>query len=281
MAASPKYSEEEDNNSKRKCSATTDDDFVKMADDSKMATPMPLRLAASFNDAMCVTPLPTIEARRAPSLSRPSTPITVTNSEPTTDHSPLGEWKEVVSKKKKKVLKASTPKKEEPPAQRRRTPPLEQLRKIKRTLAPRTSPPAPIPAPKQLLSQKQEEEAKCMLSGCGKSYSIHEKYNLDEVRTLLMNNGKQGTIVKAYRLPDEDGNTTEEAPVYFTNVDEQPYWFFLKGPSSKYHSKRFYDHIQEKFTRATPVDNNMIWYNDLERCCAGIDHSKRLVRLGP
>ena len=62
-----------------------------------------------------------------------------------------------------------------------------------------------------------------MLSGCGKSYSIHEKYDLDEVRTLRLNNGKEGTIVKAYRLPDEDGNTTEEAPVYFTNVEEQPY----------------------------------------------------------
>ena len=172
-----------------------------------MAAPTPPRLAASFNDAVCVTPSPTIEARRAPPLSRPSTPITVTDSEPTTDHSPTEEWKEVVSKKKK-VLKASTSKEEEPPAQRRRTPPPEQPRKIQRTLAPRASPPAPVPASKPLLSQKQQEEAKCMLSGCGKSYSIHEKYDLDEVRTLLMNNGKQGTIVKAYRLPDEDGNSS-------------------------------------------------------------------------
>ena len=48
-----------------------------------------------------------------------------------------------------------------------------------------------------------------------------------------MNNGKQGTIVKAYRLPDEDGKTTEEAPVYFTHVEEQPYCFFSKGPFFK------------------------------------------------
>ena len=209
---------------KRKSSATIDDDLDKMAEDSKMAAPTPPRLAASVNDAVCITPSPTIEARRAPPLTRPSTPTTVTDSEPTTDHSPPGEWKEVVSKKKK-LLKASTPKKEEPTAQRRRTPPLEQPRKIQRTLAPRTSPPAPVPAPKPLLTQKQEEEAKCMLSGCGKSYSVHEKYDLDEVRTLRMNNGKQGTIVKAYRLPDEDGNTTEEAPAYFTNVEEQPIGF--------------------------------------------------------
>ena len=96
-----------------------------------------------------------------------------------------------------------------------------------------------------------------------------------------MNNGKQGTIIKAYRLPDEDGSTTEEAPVYFIDVVDQPYWFFLKGPTSKYPWKKFYDYIQEKFTRATPVDNNMLWYNNLERCCTGTDHSKRLARLGP
>ena len=190
---------------------------------------------------------------------RPSTPTTVTDFETTTDRSPPGEWKEVVSKKKKKkkILKASTPK-EDPTAPRRRTPPIEQPRKIQRTHAPRTSPPAPVPAPALVsasppLSTQKLEDAKCFLSGCGKSYPIHEKYDLDEVRTLRMANGKQGTIVKAYRLPDEDGKTTEEAPVYFTHVEDQPYWYFLKGYSSKYYSKGFFDDIQEKFTRATPA----------------------------
>ena len=253
-----------------------------------MAAPTPPRLAASFNDAVCLTPSPTIEERRAPLQERPSTPTTATDLETTTDRSPPGEWKEVVSKKKKKILKASTPK-EEPTAPRRRTPPMEQPRKIQWTTAPRTPPPAPVPSPAPvpastpLPTQKpqKQEDTKCFLSGCSKSYPIHEKYDLDEVRTLRMANGRQGTIIRAYRLPDEDGKTTEEAPVYFTDVEEQPYWYFLKGYSSKYYSKRFFDDIQEKFTRATPVDNNMLWYDDLERCCAGTDHPKRLARLGP
>ena len=279
-----------------KTSAKQDDARVKMAV-PKMAAPTPPRLAASFNDAVCLTPSPTTEERRAPQQEeRPSTPITATDLETTTDRSPPGEWKEVVSKKKKKILRASTPKKESPaplwrrtpPMERRRTPPLEQPRKIQRTTAPRTSPTAPapaqtpVPASTPLPTQKsKQEEGECFLSGCGKSYPIHEKYDLDEVRTLRLVNGKQGTIIRAYRLPDEDGSTTEEAPVYFTYIEEQPIWYFLKGYSSKYFSKRFFDDIQEKFTRATPVDNNMLWYDDLERCCAGTDHSKRLARLGP
>ena len=190
---------------------------------------------------------------------RPSTPTTATDLETTTDRSPPGEWKEVVSKKKK-ILRASTPKKESPapprrrtpPMERRRTPPLEQPRKIQRTTAPRTSPTAPAPAPTPvpastpLPTQKsKQEEGECFLSGCGKSYPIHEKYDLDEVRTLRLVNGKQGTIIRAYRLPDEDGSTTEEAPVYFTCIEEQPIWYFLKGYSSKYFWKRFFDDIQE------------------------------------
>ena len=109
-----------------KRSATKDDDArVKMAE-SKTAAPTPPRLAASFNDAVCLTLSPTIEERRAPLQERPSTPTTATDLETTTDRSPPGEWKEVVSKKKK-ILKASTPK-EEPTAPRRRTPPMEQRR---------------------------------------------------------------------------------------------------------------------------------------------------------
>ena len=95
----------------------------------KMAAPTPPRLAASFNDAVCLTPSPTTEERRAPQQQeeRPSTPTTATDLETTTDRFPPGEWKEVVSKKKKKILRASTPKKEEPPAPlRRRTPPMER-----------------------------------------------------------------------------------------------------------------------------------------------------------
>ena len=92
------------------------------------------------------------------------------------------------------------------------------------------------------------------------SYPLHERYGLDEVRPLVMNNGKQGAIIKAYRLPDEDGNITEEAPVYFIDIVDQPYWFLQKGPTCKYYEylKKFYDDIKEKFTRATPVDNNML-----------------------
>ena len=129
----------------KKSSATIDDDLVKMVE-SKMAAPTPPRLAASFNDAVCLTPSPTTKDSRAPPLVRLSTPTTATNLETTTDRSPLGEWKEVVSKKKKKTFNVSTPK-EEPTAPRRRTPPIEQPRKIQRTHAPRTSPPAPAPAP--------------------------------------------------------------------------------------------------------------------------------------
>ena len=132
-----------------KTSAKQDDARVKMAV-PKMAAPTPPRSAASFNDAVCLTPSSTTEERRAPQQQeeRPSTPITATDLETTTDRSPPGEWKEVVSKKKKKILRASTPKKESPaplrrrtpPMERRRTPPLEQPRKIQRTTAPRTSP---------------------------------------------------------------------------------------------------------------------------------------------
>ena len=267
-----------------KISATKQDDArVKMAG-PKMAAPTPPSLAASFNDAVCLTPSPTMEARRAPQDERPSTPTSAADLETTTDRSPPGEWKEVVSKKKKKILRASTPKEEPPAPPRRRTPPMEQPRKIQRTMAPRTpSPPAPapVPVPASTPLPKSQEKAKCFLSGCGRSYPIHEKYDLDEVRTLRMANGRQGTIIRAYRLPDEDGRSTEEAPVFFTAIESQPYWYFLKGPSSKYYSKRFNDDIQEKFAGATPVDNNMIWYDDLERCCAGTDHPKRLARLGP
>ena len=274
----PRITPKRKTTNKKRSAIKDDDNLVKMAE-SKMA-----RLAASFNDAVCLTPSPTTEDRRAPPIVRPSTPTTTTDLETTTDHSPPGEWKEVVSKKKK-ILKAST-RKEEPTAPRRRTPPIEQPRKIQRTHMLRTSPPAALPAPAPVpastpLSTQRQEDAKCFLSGCGKSYPIHEKYDLDEVRTLHMNNGRQGIIVKAYRLPDEDGKTTEEAPVYFTYIEEQPYWYFLKGYSSKYYSKRFFDDIQEKFAGATPVDNNMLWYDDRERCCAGTDHPKRLARLGP
>ena len=244
-----------------------------------MAAPTPPGLAASFNDAVCL-----MEARRAPQDERPSTPTSAADLETTTDRSPPGEWKEVVSKKKKKILRASTPKEEPPAPPRRRTPRMEQPRKIQRTMAQRTpSPPAPapVPVPASTPLPKSQEKAKCFLSGCGRSYPIHEKYDLDEVRTLRMANGRQGTIIRAYRLPDEDGRSTEEAPVFFTAIESQPYWYFLKGPSSKYYSKRFNDDIQEKFAGATPVDNNMIWYDDLERCCAGTDHPKRLARLGP
>ena len=165
-----------------KTSAKQDDARVKMAV-PKMAAPTPPRLAASFNDAVCLTPSPTTEERRAPQQQEeiPSTPITATDLETTTDRSPPGEWKEVVSKKKKKILRASTPKKESPaplrrrtpPMERRRTPPLEQPRKIQRTTAPRTSPTAPAPAPTPvpastpLPTQKsKQEEGECFLSGC-------------------------------------------------------------------------------------------------------------------
>ena len=44
--------------SKRKWFASADDALGKMADESKMAAPTPPKLAASFNDAVCVTPSP-------------------------------------------------------------------------------------------------------------------------------------------------------------------------------------------------------------------------------
>ena len=52
-----------------------------------MAAPTSPRLAASFNDAVCLTPSPTTEERRAPPLERPSTPTTATDLETTTDRS--------------------------------------------------------------------------------------------------------------------------------------------------------------------------------------------------
>ena len=132
---------------------------TKMAD--KMAAPMPTRKEEQLNLTVFSTPstpMGTTAKSQGPSTS--SHAATITN------HSPEGEWKEVVSKKTRKKLflsahKTIPPRAEEQPviAQRRKTP-------------------SPPPKKMRAKSPLQDPGREKLIAGQGREYPLHEKYYL-------------------------------------------------------------------------------------------------------
>ena len=144
----------------------------------------------------------------------------------TTDHSPEGEWKEVVSKKKKKRTgRNSSPRaKKEQSMVLQRTP--SSPKKVQQIKSP-------------LLDLSREERTDV---GATKEYPLHENYDLDEVMTdKLENRDCRYVIIRAYRQQREEESINVDLPAYIYFIDDEPAWFFAKGPTStlRRHRKTF------------------------------------------
>ena len=201
----------------------------KMAE-SKMAAPTPDTKTAepALNVAMYTTP-----------TGPPRTPLghsTPYAEDTTTGHSLQGEWKEVVSKEKKKKIDRKSPpptKKERPVIQQQQqwtpSPPKKKVQRIQSPLD---------------FSREERREV-----GATKEYPLHEKYDLDEVVTdKLQHRDCRYVIIRAYRQQREEETINVDLPAYFIYfVDDEPKWFFAKGPTSKSYYKDHYEDIERRF----------------------------------
>ena len=152
----------------------------------KMAAPTPdtKTVDDAINMAMCTS---LIGPTRTPLWH--STPIA---EDTTTDHSPEGDWKEVVSKKKKKKSSKKSPpwpKKEQPMVQQQRTP--SPPMKVQR-----------IQSPLQDLSREERRQV-----GATREYPLHEKYDLNGDRQArkpgLPIRNHQGLLTATRRRNDQ------------------------------------------------------------------------------
>ena len=230
--------------------------------ESKMATPTTEAKTAepALNVAMCTTP--TGPPRTPPGHSTPYAEDT------TTDHSLQGEWKEVVSKKKKETGRKSPPpaKKERPviPQQRTPSPPKKKVQRVQ-------SP----------LDFRREERREV---GATKEYPLHEKYDLDEVVTdKLQQRDCRYVIIRAYRQQREEEAINVDLPAYFIYfIDDEPTWFFAKGPTSKSFYKEHYEDIERHFEKGKPCGNSVYWYDMLDRSSKGSDRTApRIQKISP
>ena len=207
----------------------------KMAD--KMAAPTPNK-REELDEAVCSTPSST-------TYSEATSPQTI---DTTTEHSPEGEWEEVVSKKTRKKLSLSpkkvTPaKKERPmvaiPQQRRKTP-TPPPPKMQRTKSPERQ---SVKAPEKTAHEK-------IISAPGRpERPLHEKYDLDEVVTDKLPDGPQYIIIRAYRQQREGEEFNVDLPAYFCRFLNDAKYYFFKGPLSKYFHEANYTDIEGWFKR--------------------------------
>ena len=141
---------------------------IKMADkmaEKKMAAPT-RKMEDELNVEVCSTP--STPQHSMASSEGPST--THSSVDTMTDHSPEGEWKEVVSRKTKKKLSLSPPK-SSPVKTKKEDPNVRQGRKT------------PLPSPKKprVRSPLKEQGREKLVAGNERQYPLHEKYDLDEV----------------------------------------------------------------------------------------------------
>ena len=208
---------------------------TKMAD--KMAAPTPNK-REELDEAVCSTPSST-------TYSEATSPQTI---DTTTEHSPEGEWEEVVAKKTRKKLSLSpkkvTPaKKERPmvaiPQQRRKTP-TPPPPKMQRTKSPERQ---SVKAPEKTAHEK-------IISAPGRpERPLHEKYDLDEVVTDKLPDGPQYIIIRAYRQQREGEEFNVDLPAYFCRFLNDAKYYFFKGPMSKYFHEANYTDIEGRFKR--------------------------------
>ena len=230
---------------------------IKMADkmaEKKMAAPTRKMEDDELNVAVCSTPSTPQHSMASPEgLS-----ITHSSVDTTTDHSPEGEWKEVVSRKMKKKLSLSPPK----------SPPVKTKKEDPNVRPGRKTPPPPPKKPRVRSPLKEQEK---MIAGDGRQYPPHEKYDLDEVVTDQQPNKTKYIIIRAYRQLREEEKFNVDLPAYFIRFLGTSEWYLAKGPTSKYYHETNYNDIEERFKRAGPVDNAIRWYDDLDHSCQGTD----------
>ena len=103
--------------------------------------------------------------------------------------------------------------------------------------------------------------------GASKEYSLHEKYDLDEVvPEKLENRDCQYVIIRAYRQQREEKSINVNLPAYLIYfIDDEPTWFFAKGPTSKSYYKEHYEDIERRFMKANSCGNSVYWYDVLDR----------------
>ena len=226
----------------------------KMAE-KKMAAPT-RTMEDELNVAVCSTP-----STPQHSMASSEGPSTHSSVDTTTDHSPEGDWKEVVSRKTKKKLSLSPPKPVSPVKKKKEDPSMSQGRKT------------PLPPPKKprVRSPLKEQGREKLVSGEGRQYSLHEKYDLDEVVTGQQPNKTKYIIIRAYRQLREGEKFNVDLPAYFIRFLGTSEWYLAKGPTSKYYHETNYNDIEERFKRAEPADNAIRWYDDLDHSCQGTD----------
>ena len=181
--------------------------------EKKMVVPTLTSMEDELNVAVCSTP-------SIPQDSMASTEGQSTHSpaDTMTDHSPEGEWKEVVSKKAKKKLSMS-PRKPTSPA------------KIKdSSMGQGRKSPSPPPKKTRVRSPLQEPSREKLIATKGQEYPLHKKYDLDEVVTDQLLDKTRYFIIRAYRLPrwEEQFNVIIQ-PTFFTSSG-RPCGTWQRGP---------------------------------------------------
>ena len=159
---------------------------TKMADkmaEKKMAAPTRTGMEDELNVAVCYTP-----STPQDSMASTEGPSTHSSVNTTTDHSPEGEWKEVVSRKTEKL--SMSPRKPASPAKKKKEDSsLSQGRKT----------PSPPPKEPRVRSPLQKPSREKLVPGEGREYPLHEKYDLDEVVTDQQPDKTKYIIIRAER----------------------------------------------------------------------------------
>ena len=90
-------------------------------------------------------------------------------------------------------------------------------------------------------------------------------------------------IIRAYRQQREEEAINVDLPVYFIYfIDDEPTWFFAKGPTSKSYYKDHYEDIERRFEKDKPCGNSVYWYDMLDRSSKGSDRTApRIQKISP
>ena len=209
--------------------------------------------------------IPSISTPSSTTYSEATSPQTI---DTTTEHSPEGEWEEVVSKKTRKKLSLSpkkvTPTKNERPIvaspQQRRKTPTPPPPKMQRTKSPE----------RQSVKAQEKTAHEKIISAPGRpEWPLHEKYDLDEVVTDKLPDGPQYIIIRAYRQQREGEEFNVDRPAYFCRFLNDAKYYFFKGPMSKYFHEANYTDIEGRFKRGKAVSNRILWYDNLSNASVG------------
>ena len=131
---------------------------------------------------------------------------------------------------------------------------------------------APSPPPKKMrVRSTLQDPGRELIAGQGRVYPIHEKYDLDEVVTDQLPDKTKYIIIRAYRQPRQEEKFNIYLPAYFLCFLGTPTWYMAKGPTSKNYHENNYKDIEGWFGRAVPVDNAVLWYDDLGHSSQGSD----------